>query len=150
LVRYLHIDPPPTSLFVHSTRLIRSATQYYPNTPLLGVKPNAALAKFIQKAIVDFTRYSDPNPEDAELWTAYTESNRQVMNYGDPDKPFNYGTTMGADLLDPVKCDYWQDAPYYITPSKQSDNGEDKKGKGKETPGFMVQRGREFVMQTDL
>ncbi|KIW01659.1 hypothetical protein, variant [Verruconis gallopava] len=108
---------------------------YYPEKPLLGAFPWRPLAQFMQRAIVDFVRYIDPNPEGVKTWEAYTDSVKKVMNFGSPHNPFNFSTAIGPDLLDAAKCEYWQNAPFYPQ-AQRVDND--------------IRRGEELVIQTDL
>ncbi|KAG7008972.1 hypothetical protein G7Y79_00004g015560 [Physcia stellaris] len=87
---------------------------FYPSAPLFS-HVDEQLAKFFQRAIVDFVRYKDPNLEDVETWETYP-TNRNVMNMGKPDqvKP-DYSTIFGSDLMDRARCEYWQSAPFSTT-----------------------------------
>ena len=78
------------------------------------------LAKYFQEGIVNFIRYMDPNPEDSTLWEEYSANNRKVMNMGNPTqlvKP-DYSHSLGKDLMNRTKCEYWQSAPYYAPGTK--------------------------------
>ncbi|KAL9613200.1 MAG: hypothetical protein Q9204_008911, partial [Flavoplaca sp. TL-2023a] len=54
---------------------------YYPSPPIIP-PVDATLAKFFQKAIVDFSRYIDPNPAEVDTWQPYRPDNKKVMNMG--------------------------------------------------------------------
>ncbi|KAL8861267.1 MAG: hypothetical protein Q9178_002483 [Gyalolechia marmorata] len=90
---------------------------YYPS-PALIPPVDATLAKFFQKAIVDFTRYRDPNPEEVDTWQPYFSNNNKVMNMGSASqltKP-DYTTSFGDDLMNSTLCEYWRSAPWYVAP----------------------------------
>jgi carboxylesterase type B len=86
---------------------------------------NKDLANFWQKAIVNFARYKDPNPEDSEFWSEYTSENKKVMNIGSPGQSLipNYKVSVGEDVIDKEKCEYWRQAPYYAPSSSKKTDG---------------------------
>ncbi len=82
---------------------------------------DATLARFFQKAIVDFSRYVDPNPEEVETWKPYKSDNKKVMNMGSPSqhtKP-DYTPSFGDDLMNSTLCEYWRSAPWYVAPKSK-------------------------------
>lgn len=88
---------------------------------------NRDLARFWQESIANFTLYYDPNdydPDDDEgkkFWPAYTEKDRKVMNIGRPGqllKP-NFELSVGEDIIDKEKCEFWRSAPYYAPEGKK-------------------------------
>jgi len=91
--------------------------QYWPkDDPLVS----EGLAKYMQGAFVNFTRFRDPNDEgeDKVVWAPYKNETgkKRVMNLGDLSGLL--GThLMGDDLLDADRCEFWQPAPYRA-PSK--------------------------------
>ncbi|KAL9032215.1 MAG: hypothetical protein Q9180_006626, partial [Flavoplaca navasiana] len=79
---------------------------------------DATLAKFFQKAIVDFSRWLDPNPEGVDTWLPYESDNQKVMNMGSPaqlTKP-DYTPSFGDGLMNSTLCEYWRSAPWYVAP----------------------------------
>ncbi|KAL8887208.1 MAG: hypothetical protein Q9215_005194 [Flavoplaca cf. flavocitrina] len=93
---------------------------YYPSPPIIP-PVDATLAKFFQKAIVDFSRYVDPNPADVETWKPYKSDNKKVMNMGSPSqhtKP-DYTPSFGDDLMNSTLCEYWRSAPWYVAPKSK-------------------------------
>ena len=100
----------------------KSHEKYFPSSPLIP-PVDQSLAKLVQKGIVDFVRYLDPNPEDSTFWNEYTANTRKVMNMGNPSQSTlpDYSYTLGDDPMDRAKCEYWQSAPYYSPSKKNSD-----------------------------
>ncbi|KAI4286662.1 MAG: hypothetical protein L6R35_004081 [Caloplaca aegaea] len=93
---------------------------YYPSPPLIP-SVNATLAKFFQKAIVDFSRYLDANPEGVETWQPYGSDNQKVMNMGSAsqfNKP-DYTPSFGDDRMNSTLCEYWRSAPWYVAPKSK-------------------------------
>ncbi|KAL8877060.1 MAG: hypothetical protein Q9198_004852 [Flavoplaca austrocitrina] len=93
---------------------------YYPS-PSSTPPVDATLAKFFQKAIVDFSRYLDPNPEEVDTWQPYKSDHKKVMNMGSPSqltKP-DYTPSFGDDLMNSTLCEYWRSAPWYVAPKSK-------------------------------
>jgi hypothetical protein len=75
----------------------------------------------MQKSIVDFVRYMNPNPEEEDKWEVYHNDEPKVMNLGKPDQSRpNFEPVVGIDQLDSKKCNFWQDSPYHPKGSRKA------------------------------
>ncbi|KAL8917653.1 MAG: hypothetical protein Q9208_007834 [Pyrenodesmia sp. 3 TL-2023] len=103
---------------------------YFPSPPPIA-PVDETLAKYFQEAIVNFTRYLDPNPQDSTFWDEYPSENPKVMNMGDPlqTAKSDYTHSLGPDLLNTRLCEYWEFAPWNAPAAS----------KGGSDPQFVVQ-----------
>lgn len=126
---------PPVSVYRYVYNIvpaIHGADVPYTFHPSISTKPavNEGVAKHWQQSMVNFTQFRDPNDVDSEAWPRYKKDNRKLMNYGSAGQWLipNFDVKAGDDELDRSKCDYWQDAPYYVPPKRKYANEEGGKG----------------------
>jgi hypothetical protein len=71
----------------------------------------------MQASVVNFVRATDPNPVTENTWPIYgfETGKKKVFDFGSPNPEDGaFTASVGDDLLDGERCNYWQSAPYWF------------------------------------